>query len=215
MPALPPACRLASVRRGNAAFDFLPHAAGTRGLRSLVLALALFATLSACAAPSGPLAPTALDPVEAVDLDRFMGRWYVVENIGLAPEANAFDETEDYARRDDGRIDVTFRYRDGSFEAPIETLTQVGWVVDTKTNAEWRVRPFWPLALGYRIVALDPDYAWTIVDHPSKRWVWIMARTPSLPADLLDDLRRRLEADGYDVARLRRVPQRPLSERAD
>lgn len=178
----------------------------------------LAAVVLACAgcfasAGVGPNADRPLETVDSVDLDRFAGRWYVIESIGTSAEAEAYDAIEIYEMLGDGEIDIDFRFRDGGFDGPIESIPQRGWVHDEETRAEWRVRPIWPLALAYLIIDLAPDYRYTVVGHPSKRWVWIMARTPSLDESTLVEIRSRLADVGYDVSRLRRVPQRPLGER--
>lgn len=163
----------------------------------------------------GPNADQPLETVDFVDLDRFAGRWFVIESIGLAAEEGAHDEVETYTMLPDGEIDIDLTFREGSFDGPKRSIPQVGWVYDETTNAEWRVRPFWPLALDYLIIDLAPDYAWTVVGHPSRRWVWIMARAPRVPEATLAGIRQRLTEVGYDVSQLERIPQRPLDERDD
>lgn len=161
----------------------------------------------------GPNAAMPLETVPYVDLERFEGAWYVIESIGLGAEDGAHDEVETYTLRDDGRIDIALTFRDGAFDGPEKSIPQLGWVHDPETNSEWRVRPFWPLSLAYLIIDLDEDYGWTVVGHPSKRWVWIMARGPVLDGEVLDGIRGRLASVGYDVDRLVKIPQRPLRER--
>ena len=193
------------------------HPAEARASSLLCLTIAMLLAGAGCLASQGvgPNADRPLERVDAVDLERFAGDWFVLEHIGLEPESEAHDEVETYTLREDGRIDVALRFRDGAFDGPERRMSQLAWVHDPATNAEWRIRPFWPLALSYLIIDLDGDYAWTVVGHPSKRWVWIMAREPRLDAETLSGIRGRLAEQGYDVTRLRRVPQRPLSERDD
>lgn len=161
----------------------------------------------------GPHADEPLETVDSVDLERFAGLWYVIESMPTALEEGAHDATEHYALRDDGQIDITFRFREGGFDEPLETFEMRGWVHDEETRAEWRVRPFWPLRLAYLVLELAPDYSHTVIGHPSKRYVWIMARQPALDPEILGELRSGLAASGYDVSRIERVPQRPLDER--
>lgn len=161
----------------------------------------------------GPNASLPLETVPYVDLERFAGAWYVIESIGLGAEEGAHDEVETYTLREDGRIDIALTFRQAAFDGPAKSIPQLGWVHDPETNSEWRVRPFWPLSLAYLIIDLDEDYAWTVVGHPSKRWVWIMAREPALDDDVRAGIRERLASVGYDVQRLVTIPQRPLDER--
>ncbi|MEM9173844.1 MAG: lipocalin family protein [Myxococcota bacterium] len=192
-----------------------PARPSTSALRSALVGLTLALLSLGCLSSQGvgPNAAVPLETVSYVDLERFAGTWYVIENIGLSAEEGAHDEVETYTLRDDGRIDIAFTFRAGSFDGPEESIPQLGWVHDEETNAEWRVRPFWPLSLAYLIIDLDDEYGWTVIGHPSKRWVWIMARAPRLDPNVLAGIRGRLSDVGYDVARLVRVPQRPLDQR--
>ncbi len=135
-----------------------------------------------------------------------MGDWFVIAHIPTSVEAEAHDATESYALREDGDIDVLFRFCDGSFEGPAEELRMRGWVHDPATNAEWRVRPLWPLGLSYQILELDPEFTTTVIGHPSGRYAWIMAREPRLPEERLAAIEERLRDQGYETDRMRRVP---------
>jgi apolipoprotein D and lipocalin family protein len=150
---------------------------------------------------------TPLTTVPKVDLARYMGDWRVIAVIPYFAEKNAFDSIESYALRPDGKIDNWFRCRRGSFEAKQKSYHFTAEVVNKETNAEWKVRflPF--LKVPYLIIDLDPDYQWTVVGYPSRRYGWIMARETSLPRDTLDGIFARLKAQGYDPARFAMVPQ--------
>ena len=180
-------------------------------LTGIAIALCFLGCLSSQGV--GPNAAKPLEPVPYVDLERFAGAWFVIESIGLEAEAGAHDEVETYTLLDNGEIDIALTFRADSFDGPEESIPQRGWVHDPETNAEWRIRPVWPLSLSYLIIDLDPDYGWTVVGHPSKRWVWIMARTPRLDADVLGGIRDRLTDVGYDVGKLVAIPQRSIDER--
>lgn len=170
-------------------------------------ALALFVGLAlACAAPSG-IHPRGL-PEDAVpiDLGRFMGAWFVVAHIPTSVEENAYEAVERYALEPDGTIAVQFEFCEGGLGGPRQELTMTGWVYDPSTNAEWRVRPFWPLRLAYQILELDPDYTLTVIGHPSGDYAWVMARQPEIDEVELAAITARLDAAGYETDRLRLVP---------
>jgi apolipoprotein D and lipocalin family protein len=179
------------------------------------LALACLA-LSACATGTSGIQPRGL-PAEdlPLDLPRFMGDWYVIAHIPLDAEAEAHEAVERYALREDGSIDVLFRFCEGSVDGPAREISMTGWVHDPETNAEWRIRPFWPLRLVYQIVELDPDYSRTVVVYPPGGNAWIMARSPDLDPELLAEAIRRLSARGYDTQQLRRVPHDDGACRSD
>lgn len=169
-----------------------------------LLATAL-AVLAGCASAGPPTVPH----VAQVDLPRFMGDWYVIANIPSRPERDAYGAVESYAMRPDGKIQTTFRYRRGSFDAPEKTMRPVATVVPNSGNAVWGMQFVWPIQAEYVIGWVAPDYSQTLVVRSKRDYAWLMARTPTIPeADYTAHV-ERLRAMGYDVSKLRRVPQRP------
>src|SRR5690349_17394913 len=79
-------------------------------------------------------APT-VPKVAEVDIPRFMGDWYVIAHIPSFPEREAYNAIESYSMREDGRIQTLFRYRRGSFDAPVRTMEPVGTVRAGTGNA--------------------------------------------------------------------------------
>lgn len=169
--------------------------------------------LAACAGAMLAIAGCAHDrpairPVEQVELTRFMGDWYVIAHIPSRPERDAFNAVESYALQADGTIRTTFRYRDGSFEAPLKTMRPRGFVQPGSGNAIWGMQFIWPIRAEYLIAWLDPGYSQTIIARNARDYAWIMARTPTIPAADYDAAVARLQVLGYTIDDLRRVPQR-------
>ncbi|MHC4937359.1 MAG: lipocalin family protein [Planctomycetota bacterium] len=160
----------------------------------------LLAGLLGCSAPPMPT-------VDYVDLDRFMGDWYVIAHIPASLEKNAYAAVESYKLADDGSIETTFTFREGSFDGEAKRYTPRGFVRDTKTNALWGMQFVWPIKADYRIVHLDEEYTVTIVGRQKRDYVWIMARRPVIDESTYAGLVRRVEELGYDPKLLRRVPQ--------
>jgi len=170
----------------------------------LIAAGAAAALLIAGCAVSPPTIP----PVKQVDLQRFMGDWYVIGNIPTRPERNAFNAVESYTLQPDGRIDTRFRYREGAFDGPLKTMNPVGSVVPGTGNAVWGMQFIWPVKAEYVIVDVDKDYQLTIIGRSDRDYAWIMARTPSISEPVYEAAVSRLKTLGYATDNLRRVPQR-------
>jgi apolipoprotein D and lipocalin family protein len=143
----------------------------------------------------------AIATVASVDLTRYAGRWYEITRIpNRFQRACASDTTADYAIRDDGRLDVINRClrEDGR---PDEA-SGVAKIVDTQSNAKLKVsfvsffgwRPFWG---DYWVIGLDENYQWAIVGHPSRKYGWILARTPELDDETLSRIFSIIERNGY------------------
>ena len=146
--------------------------------------------------------------VANVDLQRYQGDWYVIAAIPSFPERHAFNAVESYSWLPDGKIQVTFRYREGSFTAPVKTMHPVGTVRPGSGQAVWGMQFIWPIEAEYRVVYLDSDYQTVIVGRSKRDYVWIMAREPLLTEPVYAHLVERVAALGYDVGKLRKVPQR-------
>lgn len=150
--------------------------------------------------------------VDRVDIPRFMGDWYVIASIPAAQEANACNGVESYRLRP-GTADVvetTYAFREGSFDGPLVTLRPVGFVRG-RAGAEWGMKFWWwqgPFRLEYLVVHLDEGYTETIIGRSARDHVWVMARTPTLPDTDRDRLFSIVKNLGYDVSKLRMVPQR-------
>ncbi len=169
---------------------------------SLRLGLAVFTPLviSACS----NLQP--IEPVERVDIDRFMGDWYVIANIPTFLEKGAHNAVESYALDADGTIATTFTFRDGAFDGPIKTYTPRGFVT-SDSNAVWGMQFIWPIKADYRVVYLDEAYSTTVIGRNRRDFVWIMAREPQIPEARFEEIYTMLADVGYDVSEIQQVPQ--------
>lgn len=154
--------------------------------------------------PDAPLPP--LPRAAQVDLARYMGDWYVIASIPSFIERDAYDAVESYALRPDGRIQTTFRYRKGAHDAELNTMRPIGSVVPGTGNAVWGMQFIWPIQAEYVIAYLSDDSSQTIVARSDRDYVWIMARTPRLPDKDYQALLARVQAMGYDLAKIRKVP---------
>ncbi|HET7204688.1 MAG TPA: lipocalin family protein [Steroidobacteraceae bacterium] len=160
------------------------------------------ALLAGCA--GAPTIPTA----GAVELERFMGDWYVIASIPTRFEKGAHNAVESYRLDPDGSIATTFTYRDGAFDGPQKVMRPRGFVRDRSRNAVWGMQFVWPIKAEYVIAYVDAAYSQTIIARSKRDYVWIMARTPTLPSEEYARLQRRVQELGYDLSKLQKVPQR-------
>lgn len=160
------------------------------------------ALCSGCAGQPGPI-----PAVAEVDLPRLMGDWYVIAHIPSRVEREAFNAIESYALRPDGRIQTTFRFREGAVDGPLRTLHPVGTVRPGTGNAIWGMQFVWPVQAEYVIARLDEEHTQTIVARSKRDYAWILARTPAISAADYEAHEARLAAMGYSLEGLRRVPQ--------
>lgn len=148
-----------------------------------------------------------LETVEHVDLERFMGPWYVIANIPTFLEKGAHNAVETYTLNDDGTIATKFTFLKNGFDGKQKEYNPKAFVLDTDSNARWGMRFVWPIKADYRIVWLDDDYSMTVVGRQDRDYVWIMARTPTISDHEYDEILSFVESIGYDMTKIERVPQ--------
>ena len=174
-------------------------------IKQLVMSFSLLTLLPLAACQTGAVKP--LPAVPHVDLPRFMGDWYVIANIPTFIETGAHNAVESYKLDADGTIAVTFTFRDGAFDGKPKQYTPRGFVRDTQSNAIWGMQFIWPIKTDYRITYLTPDYSQTIISREQRDYVWIMARTPTIPDADYQRMVSLVREQGYDIARMQKVPQ--------
>jgi len=169
--------------------------------RPLGLAMLLVMLTGCSTTPAIPVAPK-------VDVERFMGDWYVIANIPTAPERGAHNAVESYRIDRDGSIATTFTFRQGAFDGPEKVMRPRGFVREGTNGAVWGMQFVWPVKAEYLIAHVDADYTETIIARSRRDYVWIMARTPEIPQADFERLRGKVADLGYDMSRLEKVPQR-------
>ena len=174
--------------------------------RARLIALLMMFTAAVLPPPAVALEP--LKPVDFVDLQKFMGPWYVIVSTPTFIDKESFNAIESYALNDDGTIQTTFTFHKGGFDGPLKTYRPKGFVKPDGSNAIWGMQFVWPIKADYQIVYLDEAYSRVIVAREKRDLVWLMAREPSIPEDEYRALIDRIIALGYDESSLRITPQR-------
>lgn len=176
-------------------------------MKKIIALLIAYTTLSGC---SGY--PPIINE-KSVDLNKFMGDWYVIANIPTFIEEGAHNAIETYKKNPDGSIATTFSFNDGSFDGEKKIYNPTGFVLDDKSNAIWEMQFLWPFKSDYRIMYVDKDYKNTIVGRIKRDYVWVMSRNPTINDEEYRKLVKIIKNQNYDVTKLELVPQQPLSER--
>ena len=169
----------------------------------IYLGLALVGALSVARAGFGEVP---LESVPKVDLSRYTGRWFEIARYPNRFERKCDSNvTATYTIRTDGKITVV-----NSCATHEGKLTQSsGWakVVDQKTGSKLRVTFFWPFFGDYWIIDLGPNYEYAVIGEPSRKYLWILSRTPKMNDTLYAELTNRLADKGYDASKLERTRQ--------
>jgi apolipoprotein D and lipocalin family protein len=174
--------------------------------RTLPVAVGLLA-LEACAIP-----PKHPDVVPTLDLARFTGTWYEIARFPNDFEDPRGHRCEDvvavYTLRPDGGLDMRHTCRDVLDDNAEHVSTGSGYAAE-RDSAKLRVSFLWPFYTDYWIIDMDADYRWAVVGSPSRRYLWILSRTPTLSAVEFAEAQASAKAEGFDLTKLERTSQPP------
>jgi len=172
-------------------------------------ALIAASLLTAGCAALGPRHPvgnaTVPQPAKAVELDRYLGRWYEIARYEQGFQKDCDAVTADYARRPDGKIAVI-----NSCTKPggkTSKATGRAKIVDAVGGAKLKVSFFGPFYGNYWVLDRADDYSWAIVGEPSGRYLWLLSREARPGEDKVRALIARAGALGYDTSMLRMTKQ--------
>ena len=139
-----------------------------------------------------------------------MGTWYVHGYTPTFLDKEAYNPTETYEMDEKGRIQTTYRFQKGGFDGPVKTYRPVGKVVNTETNAEWRMRFFSVISAPYLILYRDSEYQFTLIGHPNRKMAWLMSRSPEITDEKYNELIKKLELRDYDLSTFVRAQHKSL-----
>lgn len=182
-------------------------------LRLTLQLLALAGTLALVLNPWGVANASEVQPVAALDLERYQGKWFEIAAIPQFFQRKCVRDTfAEYTRLEGGEIrvendcaraDAGRERAEGRARLYDSEVTSKLTVTFVKLFGEYR---YWAGG-DYWVIALDPNYRWAVVGHPSRRYGWVLSRTPSQPLPVIAEIIGRIKAQGYDACEFVITPQ--------
>lgn len=133
--------------------------------------------------------------------NRYLGKWYEIARFDFKFEKNLNNTTATYSANSDGTIKVLNR----GFNTVSQEWKQVegkAKFVGADSIAMLKVSFFGPFYAGYNVIAIDPEYRYSLVCGSSLDYLWILSREESIP----DHVKRKYldiaEGIGFDTAKL-------------
>ena len=150
---------------------------------------------------------TGMKVVPFVELSQYLGTWYEIARYPHSFEENCYASQANYSLRDDGDIRVINRCWVGGFDGKLNEAEGRAWIVDKTTNAKLKVQFFWPFSGHYWVIALDTEYQYAVVGHPSLKYLWVLSRSQNMEPQLYEKLLHIIEQQGYDTTKIILTPQ--------
>lgn len=154
-----------------------------------------------------------LQTVKHVDLERYIGKWYEIARFDQKFQKNCTAVTATYSKRRDGDIKVLNTCR--LYNPTGKSKQSIGraWVNDKVSNAKLRVQFFLirfrinSLAGNYWIIELDQEnYSYAVIGDPTRRYLWILSRSPQMEEGMYNELVTRARGHGFDTSKLLITP---------
>lgn len=168
-----------------------------RGLLAAAFALLLAGCLGA---------PEGIEPVRGFEADRYMGRWYEIARLDHRFERGLEQVTATYTLNEDGTVAVLNRGYDPANGEWEEAEGKAKFAGAPEVGA-LKVSFFGPFYGAYNVIDLDPGYRRALVVGPNRSYLWILARSPTLPQDELERLVGKARSLGFDTSTLVYVRQ--------
>jgi apolipoprotein D and lipocalin family protein len=149
-----------------------------------------------------------------VDLGRYTGRWHEIARLPMPFQKAGEAAVAEYGINADGTVSVhNIAIRADGSQHDIRGRAKV---LNPPENTRLAVRfSTWfaflipvPKAGNYWILHVDEQYQEAIVGTPDRKYLWLLARTPTIPESSYAALVARAGRLGYDTSRLIRDPQR-------
>ena len=146
--------------------------------------------------------PEGVKPVQGFEADRYLGTWYEIARFDHSFERGLSQITANYSMRDDGGIRVLNRGYNAE-EGEWNEAEGKAYFVEDEQTGHLKVSFFGPFYASYVVAELDKEnYRYSLVTGPDKTYLWILARTPELPQEVLDSLLGKAKALGFDTSKL-------------
>lgn len=167
-------------------------------------AFALPLVLTGCV--SIPKKASAVSPFNTED---YLNTWYEIARMDFRFERNMRNVTATYTKMSGSHIRVRNRGYDTTKGNWKESLGKARQLRGRK-DGRLKVSFFGPFYSGYNVVRIDPNYRYALVAGDNLKYLWILSRTPDLPAAIRSDYLKEAARIGYDTARLVWTDHRPL-----
>ena len=144
--------------------------------------------------------------VDYIDIERFMGKWFVTAIVPNMIENGATNASDIYELNSDGTIAITY---DAIKDGKKKQIKQKGTIINKESNAEWSIqmkKPYIPfLKFPFKIILIDNDYNYMAVGYPDNKMGWIMSREVEMDEALYNNILTELIDFGYTKEQFVRI----------
>ncbi|MCU8042676.1 MULTISPECIES: lipocalin family protein [unclassified Shewanella] len=170
-------------------------------MRKLLLVISIF-LLSGCLGM-----PKLVQPVNDFELNKYLGKWYEIARLDHSFERGLSQVSAEYSLKEDSGVRVINR---GFSAAKNEWKEAEGkaYFVNGDSEGYLKVSFFGPFYGSYVVFELDHEnYQYAFISGPDTGYLWLLAKTPTVPSEVLQKFVEMSKARGFDTDNLIYVQQ--------
>jgi len=146
--------------------------------------------------------PAGVTPVGGFELERYLGTWYEIARLDHSFERGLEQVTAHYSLREDGGVRVINRGYSTADQVWEEAEGKAYFVKDPGEGF-LKVSFFGPFYGSYIVFELDAEnYQYAFVSGPDNSYLWLLARTPVVSAELKQRFVSQARALGFATGEL-------------
>ena len=137
--------------------------------------------------------------VKGFELSKYLGVWHEIARYDHVFERGMTSVRAEYSLRGDGLVRVV---NSGLKHGRFKSIEGVARLKGAPDIGELEVSFFRPFYGDYRIILLEEDCSSAIVTGSTRNYLWILARTETIPASRLEKYMLFLRENGFDAEKL-------------
>ncbi len=145
-----------------------------------------------------------LETVKQVDVKKYIGKWYEVASIPNSFQKGCKCTSAEYSLIDSSTIKVVNKCKK---ENEFDNVNGKAFIVEGSNNAKLKVQFFWPFRGDYWIIELDDNYQYAVVGTPSRKYLWILSRKPTLDENIYQMLLIKIKDKNFNITKIQKTNQ--------
>ncbi|AXQ22564.1 hypothetical protein BEN71_10980 [Acinetobacter wuhouensis] len=176
----------------------------------ILIGLALVSVASMVKAAESPVSH--VKTVDNIDITKYMGKWYEIAHLpNYFQRKCSVNTTAEYSLNQDKTVKVlnSCQNKDGNLQSS-EGLAKSINTGNSKLKVSFMPKALrWvPFTKGdYWILRIDPEYKVVLVGGPTKKYLWILSRSPQIDGATYTSYLETAKNFGYDTSSLIKTPQ--------
>lgn len=145
--------------------------------------------------------PKKASPITNFESPKYLGKWYEIARLDHKWERDLDNVTAEYSLNEDKSIKVDnkgYNFKKGKWEQSIGKAK----FVEKENIGMLKVSFFGPFYSGYNVIAVDKDYKYALVAGESLKYMWILSRETTIPANIKADYIKKAAEIGYNTSDL-------------